>query len=307
MSTLLLAGGVGGGRYADGLHRLLGSQLTILANIGDDFDWLSLRICPDLDSILFHLADLAPIQRGWGIDGDTEHAAAFMAQLGAPNWFQLGDQDLGLQIYRTHLLKTGHTLTQVTAQIAQRLGIQAQILPPSDDSVPTLIQLCDGQWISFQEYFVQRRHQDPIQAVQFQNAPQAQLSPQVLAQLEKTTKVLIAPSNPIVSIDPILAIGGLRQWLQHFKGPRIAISPLIGGKALKGPAAHMMQAIGRQPNVLGIAQHYQGLIDTLIIDQQDQHHQTQLQSHGIRTHVTDTIMHTPQHRIQLARTALEFH
>jgi LPPG:FO 2-phospho-L-lactate transferase len=299
---IALAGGVGGARLAHGLARVLpAGNLTVVVNTGDDFSHLGLHICPDPDTVLYTLSELADPERGWGLKDETFHAMAALGRLGGENWFALGDRDLATHIERTRRLAAGDSLSAITADFARRLGINQAIIPMSDDPIRTIVHTDEGD-LPFQDYFVRRHCEPQITGLTFQGAGQAAPSPALRALMESgaVSGIVICPSNPFLSIDPILAVPGIRAWLRGRRFPCIAVSPLIGGKAVKGPAAKIMAELKREATPRAIAQHYQGLIDGLMIDEADA-----AQAFG-ECHITATLMRDIAGRERLAREALAY-
>lgn len=294
-----LAGGVGGAKLARGLAALVPEgidDLRIVVNTGDDFARHGLRISPDVDTVLYTLAGLANPDTGWGIAGDTFNALAQMQRLGADTWFQLGDRDLATHILRTAWLNAGLSLTEITLRMARALGIApaVQLLPMTDDLVATEILTPDG-WRDFQEYFVRRRHSDPVRDVRFAGIERAQPSSQALAALRQAAVVIFCPSNPLVSIGPILALPGMRQALEHRDHAVrcVAVSPIVGGQALKGPADTMLAGLGHEVSALGVARLYAGLVDTFVLDDTDAALAPQIADLGMRPIIAPTIMRSP--------------
>ena len=300
-----LAGGVGGARLARGLAQVAGAGLSVVVNTGDDFDHLRLRICPDLDTVTYTLAGIANPQTGWGIAGETWNFMAQNAVLGEPDWFRLGDRDLATHVLRTRMLREGRTLTEVTTHLAGRFGIAAAILPMTDAPVRTRVETMEGI-LDFQDYFVRRQCNVPITGLRFDGAAGAQATPEVTAALDRAQAIIFCPSNPYVSIDPILAVGGLRSRLEERGVPRLAVSPIIGGKAVKGPAAKMMAELGHAVSSLTVAKKYVGLIDAMVIDREDAHLAHDIEALGLRVLTTQTLMRTPEDSRQLADETLRF-
>lgn len=304
-----LAGGVGGAKLADGLAQLLLQRdLTLIVNTGDDFEHLGLHISPDLDTICYTLAGRANPVTGWGRMDDTWLALESLGELGGPTWFQVGDRDLGLHLERTRRLHLGETLSQVTAQVCHAWGIQVKVLPMSDDFLPTWVYTEEGEF-PFQEYFVHRQCQPRVRGFRFAGIEQAQPAPGVLEAIEGADLVIICPSNPWVSIGPILAVPGIRHTILARRDcglPVAAISPIICGQALKGPAAKMYAELGIQPSALAVAQQYGSLISDFIFDEQDRSQIEAIQDIGVIPHLTDTIMKTPPDRQRLARQVITF-
>lgn len=301
--VMVLSGGVGGAKLALGLYRVLSAGRLLLAiNTGDDFEHLGLRICPDIDTALYTLASLADPVRGWGRRDETWHFMSTMAELGGDSWFQLGDADLALHVLRTQQLTAGISLGAFTQTVADRLGIQAQLVPMSDQSVSTLVDVADGA-LPFQDYFVRLRCEPAVRGLRFIGADTAQPRPELLAALADPAlrAVIIAPSNPFLSIDPMLAMPALRDALRQTAAPVIAVSPVIGGRAVKGPTVKIMRELGLEPSAVGVAHHYAGLIDGFLLDQRD----TECRDHiSVATAVCDTLMKTLADRERVARAAL---
>lgn len=300
-----LAGGVGGARLARGLARIEGAGLAVVVNTGDDFDHFDLRICPDLDTVTYTLAGKANPETGWGLAGDTWNFMAQMAELGGADWFRLGDRDLAIHLLRSQLLRQGETLTEVTARIATQLGVTAAILPMSDAPVRTRVETAEGT-LDFQDYFVRRHCAVPITGLRFDGAREARPSAPVIAALKAARAIVFCPSNPYVSIDPILAVDGIRMRLENSRVPRIAVSPIIGGKAVKGPAAKMMTELGHPVSSVTVARKYLGLIDAIVIDHVDAHLAGDIEALGLAVKVTRTLMLTPDDSLALARETLDF-
>jgi LPPG:FO 2-phospho-L-lactate transferase len=302
-----LAGGVGGARFADGLVQAAGADnVTVVVNTADDFELYGLRICPDLDTVLYTLGGIANPVLGWGIDGDTRATLDGIAAYGEEPWFQLGDRDFATHILRTAWLREGQTLEAVTDVLRQRLGIQTSIIPMTSDPVATTIETPSG-WLAFQDYFVRRRQQDAVIGVSFVGIEEASPSESALDAIRDAELIMLAPSNPIVSIGPILAIPPFHRALSDRRAPAVAISPIIGGRALKGPADRMMQTLGHESTALGVARLYEGLIDGFVIDHVDADQAPEIEDElGIAVFVTDAIMHDIADRGRLAREAMAF-
>jgi LPPG:FO 2-phospho-L-lactate transferase len=300
-----LAGGVGAARFLDGLAQVHPpGDICVIGNTGDDAEMHGLHISPDLDTVVYTLAGMANPVHGWGIAGDTFHCLEALGKLNAENWFQLGDRDLALHIHRTARLRAGETLSAVTAATARALGVKCVLRPMSDDPVRTIIQTPDGP-LDFQTYFVRRRAQDTVLGVEFRGAESARPAPGVLEDIRSASAIVFCPSNPIISIGPILAVPGIRQALRRRKCPAVAISPIIGGRALKGPAADMMRGMGMEVSALGVAQLFRGLIDVFVLDRADKALAPAVQKLGMRAIVTNTIMTGKAQKRALARTVLK--
>jgi len=301
---VVLTGGTGGAKFVEGLQQVVPArELTLVVNTGDDLRWWGLRVSPDLDSITYALAGLLSKERGWGVKGDTFFCLQAMGELAEPIWFHVGDRDLAVHLLRSQLLAQGKTLSQATMEIASKLGVQARILPMSDSRVETRVNTAIGD-LSFQEYFVQRWYQDPVKSVRFAGAERAQPAPGVTEAILSASAVLIAPSNPITSIGPILAVPGIRQALTQTRAPVVAISPIIGAAAVSGPAGILMAAQGFPVSIAGVAQCYQDFLDVLVADTSEAEAARQLNSSGVRVHCTDIMMRTASDKVNLAQTAL---
>jgi LPPG:FO 2-phospho-L-lactate transferase len=300
-----LAGGVGAARFLEGLVQVVPPEaITAVVNTGDDFVLHGLHISPDLDIVTCTLADVIDREQGWGIAGDTTACLEWLERLGGPTWFKLGDRDLALHIRRTALLREGLPLSQIADQFRRALGVGVRILPMSDQPVPTYIRTPAGE-IHFEEYFVRRKAADEVLGVRFGNIDTAAPAPGVLEALYTADAVLIAPSNPIVSVGPILALPGVRDALQATSAPVVAVSPIVGGAAIKGPAAPLMRAQGYEVSAAGVAHIYRDLLDVLVIDRADEALQDDIERSGVRVVVTDTIMRGPAEKAALARIALQ--
>lgn len=300
-----LAGGVGAARFLEGVVQVAPpEQVAAIVNTGDDFELHGLLIAPDLDIVTCTLAGLIDQAQGWGIVGDTDECMQWLGRLGAPTWFKLGDRDLALHIRRSALLRAGATLTTVADEFRRALGVAVQIIPMSDDPAPTHI-LTDAGELHFEEYFVQRRAQDSVLGVRLHAAGPARPAPAMLEAISAAEVILVAPSNPVVSIGPILALPGVRQALAHAAAPIVAVSPIVGGAAIKGPAAPLMRAVGMEVSALGVARAYADILDGIVIDQLDADLAPAIRDLGLRVAVTDSIMHGPNEKAQLARVALD--
>jgi LPPG:FO 2-phospho-L-lactate transferase len=269
MNVAVLSGGVGGARFLRGVLEVVEpADVSIVGNVGDDVEILGLHVSPDLDSILYTLTGLADDERGWGRSGESWRALESVAELGGENWFKLGDRDLGLHLVRTELLRTGVPLSEATARIARAHGLDARLLPATDDPLRTFLETPAGT-LPFQTWFVARRHRDEVDAVHYAGAPTAKPAPGVLEMLAAADVILVAPSNPYVSIGPILAVAEIRRALERRTVPCVAVSPLIGGRAVKGPADRMLARIAGGTTPAHVASCYTGLIDALVVDESD--------------------------------------
>ena len=301
---VVLTGGTGGAKFVDGLRQVASAaQFTFIVNTGDDLEWWGLYVSPDLDSITYGLAGLLSRERGWGVKGDTFYCLQAMGELAEPIWFHVGDRDLAVHLLRSRLRAQGKTLTEVTTEICNRLGVQARILPMSNSRVETRIHTPVGE-LSFQEYFVQRWYQDPVMSVHFAGATEAEPAPGVVDSILSASAVIIAPSNPITSIGPILSVPGIRQALRQTKATVAAISPIVGEAAVSGPAGILMAAQGLPVSIAGVAQAYGDFLDILIADRADSQAAAELERPGLRVHCTNTIMKTAEDKARLARTVL---
>lgn len=302
--VLALCGGIGGAKLALGLFRVLGSELTIVVNTGDDFEHLGLQISPDLDTVLYTLGGLADPERGWGRAEETWQFMSALRELGGETWFQLGDRDLAVHIQRTEWLHAGKSLSAFTAQTARQFGIQARILPMSDSAVRTIVETDEGE-LQFQHYFVQRRCAPVVRSIHFVGASDASPAPSVLDIIAAPSlrATVICPSNPYLSVDPILAVPGIKAALTSARAPVIAVSPIIGGKAVKGPTAKIMAELGIATTNELIAAHYRGLIDGLVIDEFDASDRERV---GVPVLVTRTMMHDIIDRDRLAGEIIAF-
>lgn len=303
MKVVALAGGVGGARLADGLAQILNADLTVVVNTGDDFDHLGLRICPDLDTVCYTLAGLANPLTGWGRQDETWHAIEVVAGLGGPDWFNLGDWDIGTHLERTRRLRMGQSLSEITRAFCQAWGIESQVLPMSNDPIPTIVLTEQGE-LPFQEYFVHQKCVPAVTGFRFEGSADSVPAPGVLDAIQEADLVTVCPSNPWVSIDPILAVGKVRACLTQKRV--IAVSPIIGGKTVKGPAGKMFTELGFESSSGAVARHYGKLLTGFIIDRIDGDDESRIRSSGLEVLVTQTIMKTPEDRKQLAAEVLSF-
>ena len=305
MKVAVLTGGVGGARFLRGLVDAVDpAGVTAIVNVGDDLEVLGLAVSPDLDSVLYTLADLADEERGWGRADETWNALAAASAFGGEDWFRLGDRDLGLHLVRTHALRLGAPLSAVTARIAAAAGVEASLLPATDDRLRTRLDTPNGSF-PFQEWFVARGHRDPVDRVRFDGAAEARPAPGVLEALHEADVILIAPSNPFVSIGPILAVERIRSALERRRAPAVAVSPLIGGRAVKGPAAAMLERLEGGTSAAHVARCYPGLIDALVFDEEDADDAAAVSEQGVRPVVARTLMSDPDARRRLAEAALD--
>jgi len=311
LHVVALAGGVGGAKLAHGLSQtLIPGRLTVIVNSGDDFEHLGLKICPDLDTVCYTLAGIANPTTGWGRWDESWNAMESLEGLGGPAWFRLGDRDLGTHLERTRLLSKGWTLSQVTDEFRRAWKIEHRIIPVTDDFVPTLVDTDMGV-LPFQEYFVKQQCRPMVTGFRFNNVDHSNPAPGVLDAIQEAELVVICPSNPWVSIDPILAIPGVRMEVLSNACPVIAVSPIIGGRAVKGPAAKMYSEMGFKPSALSVAEHYgvriiDGILSGFVMDNEDKKMSMEIQKRGLQTLVTNTLMKTIDDRKQLAQEVLEF-
>lgn len=299
-----LAGGVGAAKFLQGLVQLIPPRtLTIISNTGDDIQLFGLQISPDIDIVAYTLSGLVDEERGWGLRGDTFECLAMMRRYGEATWFNLGNRDLATHILRTQRLRAGMSLTTVTQDFCQALGIEARILPMCDQPVPSLVRTPAGLF-HFQEYLVQRGGQEEVLEVIYDGVEQTRPAPGVLEVLGAAEAILICPSNPVISIGTILAVPGIRQAVCQSAAPVVAVSPIVAGKTLKGPADLMLRSLGCEVSAYGVAQYYGDLLHGLVIDEQDALLQERLMSLGLQVTVTNTIMHSLADKRALAQTAL---
>lgn len=303
--VLAISGGVGGAKLASGLAAVLApGELLIAVNTGDDFEHLGLTICPDLDTLMYTLSGRADPVRGWGLAGESWHCLESLATLGGPDWFRLGDRDLATHLRRSELLRAGRTLSEATAELAHALGVRHAIVPMSDAPVRTFVDTDRGSF-AFQEYFVRERCEPVVRAVRYAHAADAGPAPALRAWIDgERPLVVLCPSNPYLSVDPVLAVTGMRELLGSL--PVVAVSPIVGGRALKGPAAKMMAELGVPVSACGVAEHYRGLLRAFVIDHEDAAQEPAIAALGMRVLVTDTVMRDDAGRERLAREVLRF-
>lgn len=303
-----LAGGVGGAKLARGLQARIGDRLTVVVNTGDDLERHGLLVCPDHDTVMYTLAGIDNREWGWGIAGETFAASEMLARYGEETWFRLGDRDLATHIVRTRRLREGERLTTVALGLQASLGVQASILPMADEPVRTLVRT-DGGWLDFQAWFV-GRHQEPVvRELRFEGVEAARATPEVLAALGAADVIVVAPSNPFVSVAPILAVPGILPAIEAARGrgvPVVAISGIVGGRAVKGPADRMIASLaGEEPSALAVARRYAGWVDLFVLDEVDAGLEPAIRALGFETVVTDTMMVDDAARIRLADAVLE--
>lgn len=298
MRVVALAGGVGGARLAHGLA-MTGVDLTVIVNTGDDFTHLGLRICPDLDTVTYTLAGLANREQGWGLAGETTGFMEQLKKLGGTDWFLLGDRDLAMHVLRTERLARGEALSSITADLVARLGVAARILPMTDAPVATIVETPEGE-LSFQDWFVRLRADVQVTGFRFEGIEKARPAPGVEQAFAEAEVVILCPSNPYVSLDPVLSVPGLRAMLPRV--PVIGVSPIIGGQAVKGPAGRLMRDLGAQVSAVGVAEHFAGLLTGMVIDHADAGLASRI---GVATSITRTLMTTDEDRRSLARACLD--
>jgi LPPG:FO 2-phospho-L-lactate transferase len=306
MKVVALAGGVGGAKLAAGLRDVLpAGDLWVVVNTADDFDLWGLHICPDLDTVMYTLAGIANPETGWGVDGESFETLNMLGRYGEDTWFKLGDRDLATHVLRTDRLRSGETLTGVTAGLAGALGVESAVLPMSDDPVSTVLETPEGR-LEFQEYFVRRGQRDEVLGVELRGIGDARPSGEVLAAIYGADAIVICPSNPVVSIGPILALPEMREALTSSRAPKVAVSPIVGGRALKGPADRMLLSLGHEVSATGVAAMYAGLVDGMVVDTVDEGERAGIEEIGMRVLVTDSVMRDAEDRARLASETLEF-
>lgn len=301
---VVLAGGVGAARFLQGLVQIIPQErITVIGNTGDDRDFYGLRVSPDLDIVTYTLAGVVDETHGWGIRGDTYNTMQQLTCYGNEDWFLLGDRDLATHIHRTNRLRQGKTLSEVTDELRQLFGLQLRLLPMSDQAIATHIQTPAGL-LHFEEYMVQRQCADEVQDVVFVGASEAKPAPGVIDAIKEAEAILIAPSNPIVSIGSILAVPGIHDALHEASGMVVAVSPIVGGAPIKGPADKLMRGLGIPVSAVGVARCYRDFLDVMVIDEQDASHVSEIEDLGIPTVTTDTIMRDDAARAALAHSVL---
>jgi LPPG:FO 2-phospho-L-lactate transferase len=303
----VLAGGVGAARMLAGLVQVVPPrEITAIINVGDDIVLHGLSISPDIDTVTYTLAGAIDPDRGWGLAGETWTAMEMLERLGGERWFNLGDRDLGTHLYRTGRLAEGARLSTVTAEVAEAWGLELRLLPATDDRLRTFVTLPDegGAEVGFQEYFVRRQHDVTVSSVRFDGADAARPAPGVLEAINAADKIVVAPSNPIVSIGPVLAVPAVREAVERRREQTVAVSPIIAGAALKGPADRLMRELGHESSVVGVARLYAPFVSALVIDEADRGSAAAAEKAGVRSVVTQTIMRTPADAAELARVTL---
>ena len=306
MKVCALAGGVGGAKLAVGLQEVLpAGDLTVVVNTADDFDLWGLRICPDLDTVMYTLAGVSNPETGWGLAGESFEALNMLARYGEDAWFKLGDRDLATHVLRTARLRAGESLTAVTASLSLSLGAGAVVLPMSDEKVSTVLKTPAGL-LEFQEYFVRRRQRDEVLGVELRGIEQARPTGSVLDAVASSEVIVVCPSNPVVSIGPILALPGMRNALASASAPKMAVSPIVGGRALKGPADRMLASLGHESSAAGVAAIYEGLVDGMIVDRIDEGERAVIEALGMDVLATEAVMRGPEDRARLAEEVVGF-
>jgi LPPG:FO 2-phospho-L-lactate transferase len=305
VKIVALAGGVGAAKFLSGLIRVVPPEdVTVIVNTGDDFRWMGLYVCPDLDTVTYTLAGLANPQTGWGIKEDTFHALDRLKALNCDTWFRIGDMDLATHLYRTEMLQGGAGLSQVTHNICRRNGILCRILPMTDSPVPTLVHTNEGT-LPFQDYFVRRRCEPSVTAFTFQGMEKAKPAAGVLEALESADGIIVCPSNPFISIGPILAVPGVREALRRTPPKIVAITPVIAGKSVKGPTVAMMENLGLKVAAASVAALYMDFLDVFVLDRCDYGLAAEITSMGLKPHLAATLMDCEEARLKLARSVME--
>lgn len=300
----VFAGGVGASRFLQGLIQAADpSQVTVISNTGDDVDLYGVHVSPDTDIVIYALAGAVNPETGWGLTGDTFNVVGQLERFGYERWFNLGDRDLAMSLHRTTLLREGVPLHEITARLANAWGLTCRVLPMSNEPVRTRILGPDGE-LPFQDYMVRLRTEVPVSEVQFAGIESAKAAPGVIESILEADAVILAPSNPFVSVGPILAVPGVRDAMRETRAARAAISPIIAGQVVKGPAAKMLETLGHEVSAVGVARIYQGLIDLMVIDEQDRGLASQVESLGMRCLVTDTMMTSAERKKELAQDVL---
>lgn len=304
-SIVVLAGGVGAARFLQGVVGVVpAEQVTVISNVGDDAEIYGLHVSPDIDIVTYTLAGVVDAAKGFGLLHDTYHVIDGLARFGEAAWFRLGDRDLATCLHRTLRLRAGSPLSAITAEIAAAYGVGPRIVPVTDDRLRTTVETPAGT-LAFQDYFVRRRTEDEVLAVHFEGADAARPAPGVLDAIAAADLILIAPSNPFVSIGPLLTVPGVRAALAAANAPVVAVSPIVGGEALKGPAAKMFRSLSGEASAAGVARHYADLIDVLVIDTVDAGQAGAVEAAGVHAVVGETIMRGPREKAELARLAVE--
>lgn len=306
MKVCALAGGVGGAKLSAGLQDALPpGDLSVVVNTADDFDPWGLCVCPDLDTVMYTLAGVANPETGWGLLDESFAFLEMLSGYGEHAWFKLGDRDLATHVLRTQKLRAGETLTGITGELARALGVPGRILPMCDEKVSTVLKTPAGL-LEFQEYFVRRRQRDEVLGLDLRGIEAARPTDAVLEALSGADVVVFCPSNPVVSLGPILSVPGMREALRAAPAPKVAVSPIVGGRALKGPADRMLHSLGHEVSSAGVAALYEGLLDGMVVDRDDEGQRGDIEGLGMDVLSTDAVMHDPPDRERLAREVLEF-
>jgi LPPG:FO 2-phospho-L-lactate transferase len=306
MKVCALAGGVGGAKLASGLQDVLApGELSVVVNTADDFDLWGLHICPDLDTVMYTLAGISNPDTGWGIADETFETLNMLESYGEETWFKLGDRDLATHILRTQRMRSGETLTRITALLSGALAVESALLPMSDDPVSTVLDTPEGR-LEFQEYFVRRGQRDEVLGIELRGIEDAGPTERVLAAISDADAIVLCPSNPVVSVGPILTLPGMTESLTSSSAPKVAVSPIVGGRALKGPADRMLASLGHEVSATGVARMYEGLVDGMIVDRTDEGERASIESLGMRVLATQSVMREAEDRARLASETLEF-
>jgi LPPG:FO 2-phospho-L-lactate transferase len=306
MKVCAIAGGVGGAKLASGLQNVLPTgDLAVVVNTADDFDLWGLHICPDLDTVMYTLAGISNPATGWGIEDESFETLSMLESYGEEIWFKLGDRDLATHILRTERMRSGETLTAVTTELSGALGVESAVLPMSDDPVSTILDTPEGR-LEFQEYFVRRGQRDEVLGIELRGIEEARASEKVLAAIGGADAIVFCPSNPVVSIGPILALPGMTEALEASSAPKVAVSPIVGGRALKGPADRMLASLGHEVSATGVARMYAGLVDGMVIDRTDEDERAGIEALGMRVLAAGSVMRDAEDRARLASETLEF-
>jgi LPPG:FO 2-phospho-L-lactate transferase len=306
MKVCALAGGVGGAKLASGLQDVLPpGDLSVVVNTADDFDLWELHICPDLDTVMYTLAGISNPETGWGIAGESFETLNMVERYGEEIWFKLGDRDLATHILRTSRMRSGETLTEVAVGLSGVLGVESAVLPMSDDPVSTILDTPEGR-LEFQEYFVRRGQRDEVLGIELRGIRDARPTERVLAAISGADAIVLCPSNPVVSVGPILALPGMTEALTSSSAPKVAVSPIVGGRALKGPADRMLASLGHEVSATGVARMYADLVDGMVVDRIDEDERAGIEALGMRVLVTQSVMRDAEDRARLASETLEF-
>ncbi len=306
MKVCALAGGVGGAKLASGLQDVLPpGDLSVVVNTADDFDLWGLHICPDLDTVMYTLAGISNPETGWGIVGESFETLNMVESYGEETWFKLGDRDLATHILRTFRMGSGETLTQATVGLSGALGVESAVLPMSDDPISTILDTPVGR-LEFQEYFVRRGQSDEVLGIELRGIDDAGPTERVLEAISRADAIVFCPSNPVVSVGPILALPGMVEALASSSAPKVAVSPIVGGRALKGPADRMLASLGHEVSATGVARMYAGLVDGMVVDRTDEGERAGIEALGMRTLATESVMRDDEGRARLASETLEF-